>query len=30
MSLKVMAAIAACKGVKLAAKLLHKGGTAKP
>ena len=30
MSLKVMAAIAACKGVKLVAKVLHKGGTAKP
>ena len=25
-----MAAIAACKGVKLAARILHKGGTAKP
>lgn len=30
MSLKVMIAIAACKGVRLAARVLHKGGTAKP
>ena len=30
MSLRVTAAIAACKGVKLVARVLHKGGTAKP
>lgn len=30
MSLRVMAAIAACKGVRFAARVLHKGGTAKP
>ena len=30
MSLRVIAAIAACKSIKLAARILHKGGTAKP
>ena len=30
MNLRVTAAIAACKGVRLAARILHRGGTAKP
>jgi len=30
MNLKVMIAVAACKGVRLAARILRKGGTAKP